>query len=51
MQKLVSDGVTKRLTEYRKSTSNIKVNGAQSKGTFNPQSNEQGQMAEFFFGQ
>lgn len=51
MQKLVSDGVTKRLTEYRKSTSNIKVNGTQSKGTFNPKGNEQSQMADFFFGQ
>lgn len=50
MQKLVSDGVTKRLTEYRRSTSNIKVTG-QSNSTFKPENNSQSQMAEFFFGQ
>jgi hypothetical protein len=50
MQKLVNDGITKRLAEYRKSTSNIKVNGGQSnKGTFNPEGGKQS-MAEFFFG-
>lgn len=50
MQKLVNDGVTKRLAEYRKSTSNIKV-GGQSKGTFEPKDNSNNNMAEFFFGQ
>lgn len=50
MQKLVNDGVAKRLAEYRKSTSNIKVNG-QSKGTFKPEGNGANDMAAFFFGQ
>jgi len=50
MQKLVNEGVTKRLAEYRKSTSNIKV-GGQSKGTFEPKDNSKNGMAEFFFGQ
>lgn len=50
MQKLVNEGVTKRLAEYRKSTSNIKV-GGQSKGTFEPKDNSKSGMADFFFGQ
>lgn len=50
MQKLVNDGIAKRLAEYRKSTSNIKINGTQSsKGTFNPEDGKQS-MADFFFG-
>ena len=50
MQKLVNDGVAKRLAEYRKSTSNIKI-GSQPKGNFKPEENSQNAMAEFFFGQ
>lgn len=50
MQKLVNDGVAKRLAEYRKSTSNIKI-GSQSKGSFKPEGDSQNNMAEFFFGQ
>ena len=50
MQKLVNDGVAKRLAEYRKSTSNIKI-GSQPKGSFEPKGNSQSEMAEFFFGQ
>ena len=50
MQKLVNDGINKRLAEYRKSTSNIKVNG-QSNGTFKPEGNGANDMASFFFGQ
>lgn len=52
MQKLVNDSVSKRLSEYRKSTSNIKV-GGQSNGTFFPKNDQsdQAKMAEFFFGQ
>jgi len=50
MQKLVNDGVAKRLSEYRKSTSNIKI-GNQSKGSFKPEGNSQNDMAQFFFEQ
>jgi hypothetical protein len=50
MQKLVNDGVAKRLSEYRKSTSNIKI-GSQPKGSFKPEGNSQNDMAQFFFGQ
>lgn len=50
MQKLVNDGVAKRLAEYRKSTSNIKI-GSQPKGSFKPEGNSQNDMAQFFFGQ
>jgi len=52
VQKLVNDSVAKRLSEYRKSTSNIKV-GGQSSGTFTPNDNKSqlNEMAEFFFGQ
>lgn len=51
VQKLVNDSVAKRLHEYRKSTSNIKV-GSQSSGTFSPKNDQSDQekMAEFFFG-
>jgi hypothetical protein len=51
IQKLVNDSVAKRLHEYRKSTSNIRV-GSQSSGTFSPNNNQsdQAKMAEFFFG-
>jgi hypothetical protein len=50
-QKLVNDSVAKRLHEYRKSTSNIRV-GGQSSGTFSPRNDQsdQAKMAEFFFG-
>jgi len=51
MQKLVNDGVAKRLAEYRKTTSNIKVNGGQTKGSFEPKGNEFNKMADFFFGE
>lgn len=51
MQKLVNDGVAKRLAEYRKTTSNIKVNGGQNRGSFEPKGNEFNKMAEFFFGE
>ena len=51
MQKLVNDGVAKRLAEYRKTTSNIKVNGGQTKSSFEPKGNEFNKMAEFFFGE
>lgn len=50
MQKLVNDGINKRIAEYRKSTSNIKVSG-QSNGTFKPEGNGANDMAAFFFGQ
>lgn len=51
MQKLVNDSVAKRLAEYRKSTSNIKINGNQSgRGSFEPKGNPNS-MADFFFGQ
>lgn len=50
MQKLVNDGVTKRLSEYRKSTSNIRVNNGSSRN-FTPESNQSASMADFFFGQ
>lgn len=52
IQKLVNDSVSKRLSEYRKSTSNIRV-GGQSNGTFSPRNDQsdQAKMAEFFFGQ
>lgn len=51
VQKLVNDSVAKRLHEYRKSTSNIRV-GGQSNGTFSPRNDQsdQSKMAEFFFG-
>ena len=50
MQKLVNDAVAKRLSEYRKTTSNIKVDG-KVQGTFVPgeNKNEASKMAEFFF--
>lgn len=50
MQKLVNDSVAKRLAEYRKTTSNIKVDGKRQ-GTFIPggEKNETTKMAEFFF--
>lgn len=51
VQKLVNDSVAKRLHEYRRSTSNIRV-GGQSSGTFSPRNDQsdQAKMAEFFFG-
>jgi len=50
MQKLVNDGVAKRLAEYRKSTSKINVDG-KSNGTFQPQSDksEMDKLAEVMF--
>lgn len=50
MQKLVNDGVAKRLAEYRKSTSNIKVDG-RSNGTFEPGTgkSEMDKLAETMF--
>jgi len=50
MQKLVNDGISKRMADYRKQTSNIKVNGGQAnRGGFPQKGNDQSQMAEFFF--
>ena len=50
VQKLVNDAVSKRISEYRKQTSNINVSGGNS-GSFNPANpkSDLDKMAEHFF--
>lgn len=50
IQKLVNDSVSKRMSEYRKQTSNISVGGNQANFTPNGEQSESDKMAEYFFG-